>query len=333
MNLSLSPNGAGRVIGQFVIAVLLLTLSATAAIAQSMEQLFDQINASANTTSYKGTLTYSHGAHTEAMQVFRAVDDQGFRERIFALTGTPSEIVRTNKAIWCYFPDRREGFYKATNENLYRISDLQSVQVSELRKYYSMQNRGQDRIANRLTKRVLLTPKDAFRYGHEMWIDEETGLLLRSDLLETDAGIIDSYMFVDITLDAEISDSDLQPSLSSTNANVAWGFSLPDDSPMTEDDELRWAVKSVPDGFKKVKHVRSTSDNSMTEQIIFSDNLATVSLFIQKQDESENGFVGFSRLGSVNAYGRIINDFHVIVMGDVPVKTVSVIGNSVIFKH
>ena len=333
MNLSLSPIGAARVIGQFVTAALLLTLPAMPAIAQSMEQLFDRINASANTISYKGTLTYSHGAHTEAMQVFRAVDDQGFRERIFALTGAPSEIVRTNKAVWCYFPDRREGFYKATNEKLYRISDLQSVQVSELRKYYSMQNRGQDRIANRLTKRVLLAPKDAFRYGHELWIDEETGLLLRSDLLETDAGIIDSYMFVDITLDAEISDSDLQPSLSSTNANFAWGFSLPDDSPMTADDELRWAVKSVPDGFKKVKHVRSTSENSMTEQIIFSDNLATVSLFIQKQDENENGFVGFSRLGSVNAYGRIINGFHVIVMGDVPAKTVSVIGNSVIFKH
>ena len=332
MNLSLSRINTARVIGQLVTAVLLLTLPAMPAIAQSMEQLFDRINASANTTSYKGTLTYSHGAHTEAMQVFRAVNDQGFRERIYALTGTPSEIIRTNKAVWCYFPDRKEGFYKATNKNLYRISDLQSVQVSELRKYYSMQIRGQDRIANRLTKRVLLVPKDAFRYGHEMWIDEETGLLLRSDLLETDAGIIDSYMFVDITLDAEISDSDLQPSLSSTNANFAWGFSLPDDSPMTA-DELRWAVKSVPDGFKKVKHVRSTSDNSMTEQIIFSDNLATVSLFIQKQDENENGFVGFSRLGSVNAYGRIINDYHVIVMGDVPARTVSVIGNSVIFKH
>ncbi len=332
MNLSLSRINTARVIGQLVTAVLLLTLPAMPTIAQSMEQLFDRINASANTTSYKGTLTYSHGAHTEAMQVFRAVNDQGFRERIYSLTGTPSEIVRTNKAVWCYFPDRKEGFYKATNKNLYRISDLQSVQVSELRKYYSMQVRGQDRIANRLTKRVLLVPKDAFRYGHEMWIDEETGLLLRSDLLETDAGIIDSYMFVDITLDAEISDSDLQPSLSSTNASFAWGFSLPDDSPMTA-DELRWAVKSVPDGFKKVKHVRSTSDNSMTEQIIFSDNLATVSLFIQKQDENENGFVGFSRLGSVNAYGRIINDYHVIVMGDVPAKTVSVIGNSVIFKH
>ena len=332
MHLSLSPTGAARVIGQFVTAALLLILPAVPTIAQSMEQLFDQINASANTTSYKGTLTYSHGAHTEAMQVFRVVDNHGFRERIYALTGAPSEIVRTNKAVWCYFPERREGFYKATNEKLYRISDLQSVQVSELRKYYSMQNRGQDRIANRLTKRVLLAPKDAFRYGHELWIDEETGLLLRSDLLETDAGIIDSYMFVDITLDAQISDSDLQPSLSTTNANFAWGFSLPDDSPMTA-DELRWAVKSVPDGFKKVKHVRSTSENSMTEQIIFSDNLATVSLFIQKQDENENGFVGFSRLGSVNAYGRIINDFHVIVMGDVPAKTVSVIGNSVIFKH
>ncbi len=332
MNLSLSRINTARVIGQLVTAVLLLTLPAMPTIAQSMEQLFDRINASANTTSYKGTLTYSHGAHTEAMQVFRAVNDQGFRERIYSLTGTPSEIVRTNKAVWCYFPDRKEGFYKATNKNLYRISDLQSVQVSELRKYYSMQVRGQDRIANRLTKRVLLVPKDAFRYGHEMWIDEETGLLLRSDLLETDAGIIDSYMFVEITLDAEISDSDLQPSLSSTNASFAWGFSLPDDSPMTA-DELRWAVKSVPDGFKKVKHVRSTSDNSMTEQIIFSDNLATVSLFIQKQDENENGFVGFRRLGSVNAYGRIINDYHVIVMGDVPAKTVSVIGNSVIFKH
>ena len=56
------------------------------------------------------------------------------------------------------------------------------------------------------------------------------------------------------------------------------------------------------------------------DHFIFSDGLATVSVYVQRAD-GDGGLSGVSRLGVAKAVGRRIGDQEVIAVGEVPTKT------------
>ena len=297
--------------------------------AQSVAQLLDKSAQAAQSVSYKGTFMYSRGAQIETMRVYHRIESDGFQELIQSLNGDASEIVRNEKGVWCYFPETQEGFYKSRDDGSYRMPAISSVSLANLEKYYTITNKGRNRVAMRSAHRLEFEPKDAFRYGLTLWIDEESGLLLRSDLLDENMAIIDSYRFVEIAINEQITEAELTPH--SPGTDYLWNFSAAGTAP-SADELTPITVSSVPDGFKMIKHVRGQFDEAEKEQIVYSDELATVSLFMQKlmQDETDGLFVGDSKLGSVNAYGRVIEGYQVTVVGEVPIETVRTIGNSVV---
>ena len=50
----------------------------------------------------------------------------------------------------------------------------------EFGSFYQLRMDGEDRIANRQVVKLLVTPRDAYRLGHSLFLDKETGLLLKS---------------------------------------------------------------------------------------------------------------------------------------------------------
>ncbi len=294
----------------------------------TVSQLLDKSSRAVESVSYKGTFMYSRGNETKTMRVIHRTGLDGFKERIQSLDGDESEIVRSEKGVWCYFPNRKEGYFKFQDDGSFRMPNLNAASVDKLNRYYWFMKEGSERIANRMTHRLVIEPKDSFRYGMRLWIDEESGLLLRSDLLDKDMGIIDSYMFVEIAINRPILESELQPA--DLGKDYVWNFSTANSSPL-QDTSASMLVGVVPDGFMKIKHVRGQFDDREKEQIVFSDELATVSLFMQKlmQDQDDGLFIGSSTLGSVNAYGRVINGYQITVVGEVPAQTVRTIGDSV----
>ncbi len=310
---------------------LLTGILSAPADADSVSELLSKTAKATETVSYKGTYMYSRGFETETMQVYHRVEPDGFKARILSLNGDESEIIRSEKGVWCYFPDRKEGFFKARDKDFFRLPDISAESIPELKKYYLITLDGEDRIADRTAYRLKFEPRDSYRYGANIWIDEESGLPLRSDLLNQDLEIIDKYMFVEITVNEQIHESDLMPSASGDD--YVWNFSAANNV-WVSDEASSLTVSMIPDGFKKIKHVRSQLESGEKEQMVFSDDLATVSLFSQKLDQIEvNGiFTGSSQLGSVNAYGRVVEGYQITVLGEVPVDTVIAIGDSVSVK-
>ena len=311
-----------------IVTAAVLIMAANSAYGVTIPELLDKSAQAVKTVSYKGTFMYSQGNETKTMRVFHRAGETGFKERIQSLTGGESEIVRSDKGVWCYFPDKKEGFFKFQDSSVYRIPQISAESINSLRRYYTIMLDGRERIANRMTHRLVFEPKDTFRYGLKLWIDEQSGLLLRSDLLTKDMEVIDSYMFVEISITQQIADAELAPAES--GKDYVWNFNAAN-SAMSANESAPLKVQSVPDGFRKIKHVRGQFDQAEKEQMVFSDELATVSLFMQKlmQDQTDGLFVGASQLGSVNAYGRIIDGYQVTVVGEVPAATVRAIGDSV----
>jgi len=64
--------------------------------------------------------------------------------------------------------------------------------------------------------------------------------------------------------------------------------------------------------------------------LVYSDGLASVSVFIEKNQGSEKHLQGASSMGAVNAFGNSVGDYFVTVVGEVPVKTVQSMAQSTV---
>ncbi len=266
----------------------------------------------------------------ETLQIARSVHPNGFLERISALDGSPSEIFRTNEGVWCYFPEKKQGYYKPVPQVQIRIPFIEELNFDQLSKIYSISLLERTRVAGRWATHVALSAKDEYRYSLHLWVDEHTDLLLRSDLIDTAGRVIDSYSFVDLEVFETAAKPPIQPSFS--GSNYRWFFDAPDTKEMN--GRSNWSINMMPDGFKKIKHMESIASDVLNEKLFFSDGLASVMVTIHKYIEPEDhpNFDGFSRLGAVNAYGKIINDYQITVMGEVPPQTVYAIADAIAYK-
>ena len=222
--------------------------------------------------------------------------------------------------------------FKFNDQGVFRFAKIDAKSIRHVQKHYSIRLDGRDRVAGRKTETIVFEPNDTYRYGLKVWIDEQTGLLLRSDLLDASKQPIDSYMFINISVDEPIHPTELAPTES--GQDYLWNFREAGLPPAPQ-DMMPISVKTLPHGFRKIKHVRGQFDNVEKEQVVFSDQLATVSLFIEKlmKDQPSRKFTGGSHLGSVNAYGRVISGYQVTVVGEVPAETVQAIGDAVVVTH
>ena len=61
---------------------------------------------------------------------------------------------------------------------------------------------------------VEITPRDQYRYGYRFWLEEQSGMLLRSALLDQEGEAIQQLSFVDIRVGCDASAMpELEPEL------------------------------------------------------------------------------------------------------------------------
>ncbi|HND97595.1 MAG TPA: MucB/RseB C-terminal domain-containing protein, partial [Plasticicumulans sp.] len=87
----------------------------------------------------------------------------------------------------------------------------------------------------------------------------------------------------------------------------------------------QWSLASPPAGFEQVQHNRfqRQSDGRPTEHVVYSDGLATISLFIERVTPGRSLLEGPSRIGAMNAWGKVVDGIQAVVVGEVPAATVA----------
>jgi sigma-E factor negative regulatory protein RseB len=98
-------------------------------------------------------------------------------------------------------------------------------------------------------------------------------------------------------------------------------------------DGLVWEVTQAPSGFKKIVDINRTmpGKDGPVRHMVFSDGLATVSVFIEpvgrgKEKVEEGGALQ----GPFHVYTRVVAGNRVTVLGGVPSATVMQVANSVV---
>lgn len=294
-------------------------------------QWLEKMYRASHLTNYVGKFVYQQDRQLGLMSIVHAVDENGERERLVSLDDTGREVIRHKDRVTCILPDSKSVMVEKGRPTLQFPPEF-PVNIELLTGQYTFVVDKQEKVAGQRAQRIVIRPNDNYRYGHRLWVDVETGLLLKSQLLDENNNLLEQFMFTEIEFMDKIPEDLLQPQ--ATGPEYTWyETETVDDKP---DDNLpnNWDVKSLPSGFgQDSARSHHKADNITVEQLIFSDGLASVSVFIEPREDKMPALMGLSRMGAINAYGRMLEHHHVTAVGEVPGITVRMIGESVTYKQ
>jgi sigma-E factor negative regulatory protein RseB len=98
--------------------------------------------------------------------------------------------------------------------------------------------------------------------------------------------------------------------------------------------DVDFAVTELPQGYRKIDQVKQTvqGKSAPVTQLIFSDGLSSISLFIEPLAKGIRPRVGHTVVGATNIYALINEGHQVMVVGEVPETTVMQFANAINFK-
>ncbi|BAU48224.1 sigma E regulatory protein, MucB/RseB [Sulfurifustis variabilis] len=310
-----------------VVALYLLALAPVRA-AEAPHDWLLRIGQAARRLNYEGTFVYQHGAQLETMRIAHRVANGVTEERLVSLTGTPREVIRTEREVRCYLPDSNSIVVEHRRANGQGFPAILPERLRDLEENYVLELGRGARVTGRPVQGLVIRPRDDFRYGYQLWADRETGLLLKADVINDKGKILEQFMFTQIAIGGDIPASAIAPQ--TKDAGMVWyrdAVSQPSAAPA-------WRATKLPPGFKLRSSVmrKMPMRDDAVQQLVYSDGLATVSVFIEPLNESGPPPTGDgpTRMGALYALGRPVDSHHVTVVGEVPAKTVAMIGASVV---
>lgn len=280
------------------------------------------------TLTYDGTFVFRSGQDTESMRIIHRADSLGERERLVSLDGVAREVIRNGDYVICILPDNATVLVGQR----WLLRGFQSSALfgaAVLPDYYEVKFEAVDRVAGRKADRIRVHPIDRLRYGYRLWLDKETGLLLRSLLLDPDQRAIEEIVYTRLELPDSVPDKLLEPSVSGRGFKRFERTDTPR-APSSPPTGVSWEVTWAPDGFDRVDHVVTVAgDAPPIEHMVYSDGLASYSVFIERLRGTSAPMEGHSRVGAVSAFGKMVEGHQVTVVGEVPRETVERVGRSV----
>jgi len=298
----------------------------------SAQQWLDRMALALDRLTYHGTLVYVRGQHIEAMRIWHRVDENGLQERLISLNGKTREVLRDSGSMRTILPDQKSVLI-TTRDNEPWYPFIAPEQIADLNGAYQFRLGTTDRVAGFDAQIVHVLPKDRYRYGYRLWLELKSGMLLKSVLLGQKATPLEQVMFTDIHIGRTLSDADLEPDTNLTgyskksfdNANVN---ELPPETSGTQKAEP-WKATDLPDGFVLTGHHFRTGSHQLIEHLVYSDGLASVSVYVEREGERSSKLRGAGNLGAMNMFGHRILGFTVTVVGEVPSDTVKRIALSI----
>lgn len=311
--------------------ILLITsvfICSTASAADPAHDWLMKINRAARTLDYDGVFVYQHESQLEAMRIIHKMENGSARERLVSLNGAPREVIRNQREVICYWPDKNSVMVEFRKADSQTFPAILPERVQDLDEYYSIKLGNSERITGRLAQLVIVKPVDQYRYGYHLWADRETGLLLKADLLDTNGTILEQFMFTQINIGSTIPASVLEPGVA--GKGMVWHRE--EDKKAATTTKPGWTAARLPKGFRLSAHIsrQALMRKRPVEHLVYTDGLAAVSVFVEKHGRDSKPFMlGPSRMGAVNALGSRVDEYQIMTVGEVPAETIALIGGSV----
>lgn len=274
--------------------------------------------------SYSGTFVVSAAGSMASARIWHVADGQQQVERVESLSGKPRATFRRNDQVVTFFPESKVAVVE-TRESLGQFPGFIQSTQSSIGETYQLKRLGGDRIAGFDADVVQLVPNDKLRFGYRVWSEKRTGLVVQLQTLDLDGRVLEQSAFSELQLDSPVSMGKLHQMMGDTR-----GFRVerPDLQKVTPESQ-GWAVQRPVKGFQTMGCYRRLNAGSPAGvrvggpmQWVFSDGLATVSVFVEDFDPRRHVREGHTNLGGATfTLTRHLGDWWATVVGEVPLGT------------
>lgn len=306
------------------LAVLGMTCIGVSRAGETVEHWLVRMDHAVASMSYRGTLVSAGYNRIDTMRVLHRVDDQGVRERIYALDGPPREVLRDRDQVRCLI----SGQTSVVVDNPFPTRLFPRIPLEEILgpdSMYRVRLVATGRVAARDAQIVEILPEDEYRYGRRLWLDEDTAMLLRSVVFAPDGEIVEKLSFVEIELGASISDRELESDLDNPSRVARYQIADSSQEDLASSKAPVWLPETLPKGFRLASVGHGGSNGREYEHLLFSDGLSSFSIYIEPNDNAPIAEQVEVR-GAMHIYTGSIEGRMVTVVGEVPAPTVRLIG-------
>lgn len=303
--------------------------SASAVSERSIADWLMRLHEASRRRAYIGTLVVSSDGNMASSRIWHVCDGEKQIERVESLSGTPRSTFRRNDEVITFSPQSKVAVTEK-RDSLGLFPHLLKSPDSAIDQFYSARAQGSERVAGFEADVVQLAPKDKLRFGYRIWSEKKTGLVVKLQTLDGDGRVLEQVAFSELQLDAPVSMDKLAQMMRNTEG---YRLEKPELVKTTAAAE-GWQLKSQVPGFKPMScYRRPTGTEAQSSgplvQWVFSDGLASVSLFIEPYDRRRHGAEGLMAMGATHTLVRRMTDkrsdkdggWWLTVVGEVPGPT------------
>ncbi|HEY8266901.1 MAG TPA: MucB/RseB C-terminal domain-containing protein [Steroidobacteraceae bacterium] len=300
-----------------------LGLAAAPAFAESGQEWLARMGAALNNASYVGEFVSESSERTERLAITHRVRDGVVSERLVSLSGHGRELVRENDEVVVYLPDQKLAIIERRSGRSDLMGALPQFE-GRMASWYKVDWVGRETLDDfGPTAVVAVRPLDGYRFGYRLWIDVDSHMPVRSDLADGSGRVIERLRFTKLRFDNNIPDSAFEPAVD--RRKLRWVRQ----SPQSEEETPAWRAAQVPPGFRlSVSGMQALAGSGApVNHLVYSDGLATVSVFIQTPEPGKAPMQGTTRSGVASAFTTVVDGHQVTAVGEVPPRTLKFIAS------
>jgi len=326
-----------------VVGALLAALPLRSFGADDPRDWLQKMNQALATRNYDGTFFHLSEGRVETMRIVHRVRAGHVTERLQSLDGSGREFVRNNDELTCYLPDQHTVLVEPRPEHGPFLGSLPQF-GADVNEFYRIESLPATHILGRAARVIAVTPKDQYRFGYRLWLDEKTAMPLKTQLCDSSGQVIEQIFFARLDMPESIPDSDLAPSVRTDGMRWVRQGPSQDSAPPALS---AYRASELPPGFRLTVAGAQTIGGATVpaSHLVYSDGLATVSVFVEAPptdgrgtsvgadaaagEPAEPPMQGLARVGSGFAFSTVVQGHQVTAVGEVPAQTVEFIAHSV----
>jgi len=247
-------------------------------VVKSAKVWLKNLSTSLKTLNFSTSFVVVKNNQAEPYHWFHGVVDNNELEILAILNGPRRDILRKGHIVSYIEPEIAP--YSVLSQQISGpIPTILSGDISSLEKSYEFISVGRSRVLGRSAQLIRLVSKDQHRFGYWLWLDKESGLLLKLALITRKGQLLEQIQFTHLDITEQIAES-LQQLQSAELPPVV---DVPASHP---NSELLWQVNWLPSGFEQIKanRHRIPSTKQPVEFMLFNDGLVDVSVYISKSN-------------------------------------------------
>lgn len=306
-----------------------VNISATELLSETV--LLSSMKDAENKLNYRGVFVFKHGNKLDAMSIIHGVVDDTPRERLVSLNGSLREVTRNGPQVKCVWP-QQQIFSLAPSSTYKAVPTTVPTDLTRIKKVYSLQSNKFDQVAGKRCQVLKIKPTDKYRYAYELCIQPSTGMLLRSRIWdENKKRTLEDVMFTEIEYLQDLHTVSFDSVYDTSQYKSKKSFISKSKSINYNNAEQILDLSSLPQGFEIESASQRTINTHDTpvRHIVLSDSIASVSIFISELEHKVNLKPMLMGRGAINVFTRTNDRYKITVLGEVPSRTVELIGDSV----